>query len=92
MTERHTETSPEACEALMWRHGYHKAHHAKDNDDYDYQVQLWQGGNPKRYAVTYGCQYAEGLNYAQAAAEFGQCLMHSLVCAGALDPEPETCR
>lgn len=34
------------------------------------------------FAVVYGSQLKTNLNYAQAAHEFGECLMHSAVCAG----------
>lgn len=34
------------------------------------------------FAVVYGSQLKQNLNYVQAAHEFGECLMHSAVCAG----------
>jgi hypothetical protein len=42
----------------------------------------------KRYgffAVQYGEQRKERLDYMQAAHELGECLMHQLQCAGELD-------
>lgn len=35
-----------------------------------------------RFAVVYGLQVKTGLRYAQAAAEYGECVMHSLACRG----------
>ena len=53
-------------------------------------VSLFQSGrNPKRYAVTYGKQFTIGMDYGQAATEYGACLMHQLVCDGILVSEPE---
>ncbi|WPH18247.1 hypothetical protein [Variovorax paradoxus] len=37
-----------------------------------------------RFAVVYGEQRKTGLSYAAAAREYGECLMHSLQCAGQL--------
>lgn len=42
---------------------------------------LWQCANGK-FIVTYGLQTKDQLNYAQAAREFGECVMHSCACAG----------
>lgn len=38
-----------------------------------------------RFTVTYGKQVKERLNYAQAAMEYGSCIMHALACDGKLD-------
>lgn len=38
-----------------------------------------------RFSVTYGKSTKEGLDYAQAASEFGACVMHDLACEGRLD-------
>jgi hypothetical protein len=38
-----------------------------------------------RFTVTYWKQVKSGLNYAQAAAEYGECIMHALACNGDLD-------
>lgn len=40
---------------------------------------------PDRFTVTYFRQVKRGLNYAQAAHEFGECVFHALACAGKLD-------
>ena len=51
-------------------------------------VQIYQHKtSEKRYAVTYGCQYRMGMDYAEAAAELGQCIMHALVCDSLLKSE-----
>jgi hypothetical protein len=53
-------------------------------------IQLYQhSANPKRYAVTYGCQYRTCMDYAEAAAELGQCIMHALRGDSMLDDEDE---
>jgi hypothetical protein len=44
--------------------------------------------NGQRFRVTYGAQVRSGLSYAQAAKEYGECVFHSLACAGKLD-QPE---
>ena len=36
--------------------------------------------NNGRFILTYGCEVKPGLNYAQAASELGECLMHHLAC------------
>lgn len=38
-----------------------------------------------RFTVTYGLQVKKGLNYEQAAREFGYCVFHALACDGMLD-------
>ena len=38
-----------------------------------------------RYVVVYGLQVSNVLDYRLAAIEYGQCIMHSLQCAGRLD-------
>lgn len=38
-----------------------------------------------RFAVLYGLQERKGLNYAQAAHEFGECVFHALACDSKLD-------
>lgn len=37
------------------------------------------------FTVVYGEQRRTGLTYAAAAKEYGECLMHSLQCAGQLE-------
>lgn len=44
-------------------------------------VALWQRANGK-FIVTYGLQTKDQLTYAQAAREFGECVMHACTCAG----------
>lgn len=39
----------------------------------------------KRFAVHYGSQVREGLDYVSAAKEFGLCMFHALACEGRLD-------
>ncbi len=38
-----------------------------------------------RYAVKYGEQVNKNLQYVEAAHELGECLFHSMQCAGFLD-------
>jgi hypothetical protein len=38
-----------------------------------------------RFTVQYGLQVKKGLNYGQAAREFGECVFHALACDGLLD-------
>jgi len=47
-------------------------------------IKLEQHGKDN-FRVTYGLQVDDGLNYAQAAAKFGQAVMHWLACEGRLD-------
>lgn len=51
-----------------------------------------QGGNvaihqsgPDNFAIQYGMQICAKLTYGDAAREFGECVFHSLACAGLLD-------
>ena len=39
------------------------------------------------FRVTYGMQVKTKLTYLEAAAELGQCIMHSLACEGKLNNE-----
>lgn len=50
----------------------------------EFDVELIQTGFDK-FTVRYGKQVKNNLDYAQAAAEFGKCVMHALACAGRLD-------
>jgi hypothetical protein len=52
--------------------------------DLEFPVSLIQTG-VDRFTVTYGKQTKSGLDYAQAACEYGACVMHALACAGKLD-------
>lgn len=56
----------------------------KTEVDGQYPVTLIQTGLD-RFTVTYGKQVKAGLSYAQAADEYGCCVMHALACAGKLD-------
>lgn len=47
-------------------------------------VRLIQQGKDL-FAVVYGRQIKERLNYAEAASEYGACIMHALACDGKLD-------
>lgn len=46
-------------------------------------VELWRRG--QAFSVVYGLSCKEGLSYAQAAHEVGECLMHFLQCEGLLE-------
>ena len=50
----------------------------------DYDVELFNTGVGK-FAVKYGSQVKKGLNYEQAAKEFGQRCFHSMVSAGIIE-------
>ena len=47
-------------------------------------IELRQQG-VDRFSVRYGLELKTGLNYADAAAELGACIMHKAACDGALD-------
>jgi len=53
----------------------------------DYPVRLYQTGRSKggTFKVVYGQQLNGGLSYAQAAHEFGKCVMHSAQAAGLIE-------
>ena len=55
-----------------------------------YAVNLYQtrAGRSQRFAVVYGQQHSDGLTYAQAAKEFGECVMHAETCAGNIEVKP----
>lgn len=52
--------------------------------DLAYPISLEQQGH-QRFTVTYGKQVRTHLNYSQAAAELGSCIMHALACEARLD-------
>lgn len=52
--------------------------------DLAFPVKVEQTGRDS-FTVTYGLKIKKGLNYARAAAEFGECVFHALACDGALD-------
>lgn len=47
-------------------------------------IKLQQRGKDN-FCVVYGKQIDDNLNYASAAAKFGQAVMHHLACEGKLD-------
>ncbi len=49
-----------------------------------FPIELLQQGKD-RFTVRYGKQVKKELNYAEAAAEYGACIMHALACDGLLD-------
>ena len=51
-----------------------------------YSIEMVQLAN-RRFRVIYGKQIRTGLDYSQAAAELGACIMHALACEGKLDNE-----
>jgi len=38
-----------------------------------------------RFAVTYCLHVKTGMNYTQAATEYGACIMHALACGGLIE-------
>lgn len=56
-------------------------------DDGDNSVTLDQDEQTGLFRVTYGLLITDNLTYPQAAKDFGQCMFHSLACAGKLDNE-----
>jgi hypothetical protein len=52
--------------------------------DLAFPVRLLQFGRDD-FTVVYGLQIKSGLNYTDAAYEFGCCVMHALACDGKLD-------
>lgn len=54
--------------------------------DGDYAVELFQT-SANKYMVLYGADQRPGLTWLQAAHEFGECVFHSLQCAGKIDRE-----
>lgn len=53
-----------------------------------YDITLIQRGEDV-FSVIYGKQRENGLSYAEAAKELGQCIMHALACEGKLENESE---
>lgn len=47
-------------------------------------IELHQQGR-NRFSVRYGLQLKTGLDYAQAATELGECIMHLQACNSELD-------
>lgn len=52
--------------------------------DGDCPVKLEQSSNGQ-FRVVYGGAVYDDLDYADAAKEYGECVFHSLACAGKLD-------
>lgn len=50
----------------------------------DMPITLYQRGVDS-FRVVYGVQVRDRLSYTTAAHEFGECVFHSLACAGLLD-------
>lgn len=48
-----------------------------------FPITLTQTGKDS-FTVTYGRQVKKGLNYSEAAHEFGCCVMHAAACEGLL--------
>jgi hypothetical protein len=59
-------------------------------DDLAFPLRLTQSG-PDSFAVIYGQEVHAGLNYTEAAQQYGSCLMHALTCSGGIDFEFEEC-
>jgi hypothetical protein len=47
-------------------------------------IEVHQRGENGRFRVVYGLQVKEGLTYAEAAREFGECVFHYEACNGRL--------
>ena len=47
-----------------------------------YKISILRSKTGKRFTVLYGKQQFGNLSYAQAAQEFGLCVMHALTCEG----------
>lgn len=62
----------------------HLVHEFKDGD---YNVKLEQSDKTGLFKVTYGLQKTRDLTQRDAAHHFGECVFHSLACAGKLDNE-----
>lgn len=50
----------------------------------DWDIALHQRGRDN-FTVIYGSQVRDRLDYGEAAAELGECIMHALACEGQLD-------
>ncbi len=55
--------------------------------DGDHTVELYQHGNSD-FAVEYGHDKSDRLSYDEAVKRYGQCVFHSLSCAGKCDIDP----
>lgn len=52
--------------------------------DGDYPVVLCQNSK-KLFSVVYGTHIKQRLTYSEACIEYGECVFHSLACAGKLE-------
>ena len=52
--------------------------------DLDCIVKLEQTGRDQ-FTVTYGLHVRDGLDYAKAAAIYGECILHSATCVGRIE-------
>lgn len=48
-------------------------------------IEVWKRRRGDEFAIVYGLQITEGLDYARAAYELGRAIMHALNCDGELD-------
>lgn len=78
-----TKPTPEATREAVRKLGYKPVKAVKT--ERQYAVALWRHSERERFAVTYGCHYADNLTYSGAAEEVGSCLMHAMACNGLLD-------
>lgn len=51
-----------------------------------FPVRLYQARNGK-FSVLYGSEMHDGLEYGEAARQFGLCLFHALACVGRINNE-----
>ena len=58
-------------------------------EEMDVTVQLKQYASNGRFKVVYGLQESDKLTYSEACGQLGECLLHSLSCAGSIDNEVE---
>lgn len=54
-------------------------------NDGDFPVTLARSNKANRFDVVYGADVSKGLTYAEAAKAYGECVFHSLACAGKLE-------
>lgn len=60
-------------------------HEFKLDPQYPVAVGIEGSGADASFTVTYGAHVRKGLNYAEAAHEYGECVFHALQCEGLLD-------
>lgn len=64
--------------------GYSRIVHEVSDPGDTVKNRLFQRG-PDNFATQYGMEVYSGLNYAQAAAKYGENIMHQAACDGKLD-------